>query len=177
MAVLHGERVLLRPVRPADVVAHREFATDRELAWLDSGNPHDYPQVVENFLRDAVGEHAHFAIVVGDDYIGYCSLKMISSSEPLFELGIVIGDRNYWNRGFGREVVRRLVTHGFRDLGAESIELTTHGRNERAVCCFTAVGFRERFRKAEAIPYEEEHVDMIEMSIDRAAWFARRSRS
>ena len=177
MATLQGERVLLRPVRPADVVAHREFATDRELAWLDSGNPREYPQVVENFLSDAVGDDAHFSIVVGDDYVGYCSLKMISSSEPLYELGIVIGDRNYWNHGFGREVVSLLVRHGFRDLGAGAIELTTHGRNERAVRCFTAVGFRERFRKAEAIPYEEEHVDMIEMSIDRAAWFAGRGRS
>ena len=56
------------------------------------------------------------------------------------------------------------------DLGAKIIELTTNGRNQRAIRCFTAMGFTETKRIQQAILYEGEWVDMIEMSIDAAMW-------
>jgi RimJ/RimL family protein N-acetyltransferase len=76
----------------------------------------------------------------------------------------------------GREVIRLLQEHGFSGLGARTIELTTNGGNERAVRCFTATGFTEQRRVDNAIVFDGEHVDMIEMSINREAWRARLQR-
>jgi RimJ/RimL family protein N-acetyltransferase len=176
MTVLQSQLVLLRPIRRSDIVRQREFSCDRELAWLDSNSPGDYEHIVERFLCSQPETTTRFSIEVDSEYIGYCSLTKTASSESVFELGINIGDRRYWGRGMGREVVRLLLEHGFSEFGATAIELTTNGKNERAIRCFTATGFTEQRRVKNAILYDEEHVDMIEMSIDREVWQARLAR-
>jgi RimJ/RimL family protein N-acetyltransferase len=94
----------------------------------------------------------------------------MTNPNGVFELGINIGDRRYWNQGLGKEVIRLLLRHGFDHLGANEIELTTNGKNRRALRCFEATGFKERNRVPGRIPYEDERVDMVEMSIDAETW-------
>jgi RimJ/RimL family protein N-acetyltransferase len=88
------------------------------------------------------------------------------------ELGIMIGDRDYWGRGYGREVVRLLLRYGFHYLGLRRIALTTHAKNERAIRCYLACGFVEEGRPRQAAWIEGEYVDLVEMSILRDEWLA-----
>ena len=90
------------------------------------------------------------------------------------ELGIMIGDRAYWNKGYGREVVRLLLDYAFHYLGARRIALTTHASNERAIRCYTACGFVEEGRPRKAVWIEGEYIDLVNMSILRDEWQAIR---
>ena len=67
----------------------------------------------------------------------------------------MIGDRAYWGRGYGREVVKLLLDYGFRYLGARRIVLTTHAKNERAIRCFGACGFVEEGRPRQVVRLRE----------------------
>lgn len=58
------------------------------------------------------------------------------------ELGIVIGEKEYWNRGYGRDAVRTLVHHLFTTSSLERIYLYTFAENTRAQKSFAAAGFR-----------------------------------
>jgi RimJ/RimL family protein N-acetyltransferase len=87
-----------------------------------------------------------------------------------FELGIMIGDRDYWGRGYGRETIKLLLDYGFHYLGGRRIELTTHAKNERAIRCYLACGFVEEGRPRQAIWMEGEYIDLVEMSILREEW-------
>ena len=174
MQVLQGENVLLHPMRLANIPRQREFFKDAELAWLDSNSPEGYQQIDVEALfetrlkgdRDCI----RLGIEAKGDYVGFCSLMNTASTDKVIELGINIGDRRYWNRGLGREVVGLLLHYGFDQLGAREIELTTHTKNKRAIRCFTAMGFREKKRIPNATRYYDEQVDMIEMALDSATW-------
>ena len=174
MTTLRGQSVLLRPMRASDIPRQRVFFRDAELAELDSSSPETYADIdVDEFFQTRLasdGERAFFAIEVRGEYVGYGGLMNLNKPNKVFELGIVIGDRRYWNRGYGKEIVKLLLQHGFCALDGRKIELTTHQRNERALACFSACGFTEEQRIQGATLFDGQFVDMIEMSIAREVW-------
>jgi RimJ/RimL family protein N-acetyltransferase len=58
------------------------------------------------------------------------------------ELGITIGDRDYWSRGYGTDAVRTMVDYAFRELELHRVYLHTLAWNYRAQRCFEHAGFR-----------------------------------
>jgi RimJ/RimL family protein N-acetyltransferase len=175
--MLKGKRVLLRPMRPDDVPRQHEFSQDLELYGLDCEAPHVAPlESAQAFYERRVKFDDHvapFAIEADGKYIGYCTLMDLQNRHGNFELGIMIGDRTYWGRGYGRETTRLLLDHGFRYLGARRIALTTHAKNERAIRCYAACGFVEEGRPRQVLWIEGEYVDLVNMSILRGEWQAQ----
>jgi RimJ/RimL family protein N-acetyltransferase len=118
---------------------------------------------------------APFAIEADGKYIGFCSLMHLQDRHGNLELGITIGDRAYWGRGYGREVVRLLLDYGFRYLGARRIALTTHAKNERAIRCYRACGFVEEGRPRKVVWIEGEYTDLVNMAILAEEWGVQRN--
>jgi len=174
MSVLKTGSVTLRPTRRADIARQREYFRDEELAWLDSSTPEAYSELdVENLLQpdsDGSQETIRFAIEVAGEYVGYCFLMNTENPDGIYELGISISNRHYWNRGLGRQAIGLMLQLGFERAGAKEIQLTTNAKNERAIRCFVAAGFRETGRIPEAIQFREEMVDAIEMAITVEDW-------
>ena len=56
---------------------------------------------------------------------------------------ILIGDKRFWNRGFGTDAVRLLLRFGFLTLGLNNIRLRVHAFNERAIRCYEKCGFKQ----------------------------------
>jgi RimJ/RimL family protein N-acetyltransferase len=172
-SVFKGEKVILRPMRKEDVARQYEFSQDVELAGLDCSYPR--PSTAESACTAYESAKpddnaAWFAIEAGGTYIGDCCLLNINDRHGNFELGIVIGDRVYWGRGYGREAVKLLLAYGFHYLGGRRIVLTSLAKNERAIRCFRACGFVEEGRPRKAIWVEGEYVDLVNMSILREEW-------
>ena len=172
--MLKGNKVLLRPMQPEDIARQHKFNQDPELYKLDS----DYPRVSPLERAQAFYESrtkydenmAPFAIEADEKYIGYCSLMNIKDRHGNFELGIMIGDREYWGRGYGRDCVKLLLDYGFHHLGARRIALTTHAKNERAIRCYRACGFVEEGRPRQVVWIDGEYTDLVNMSILREEW-------
>lgn len=175
--MLKGARVLLRPMQEEDIPRQHEFFQDLELYGLDSALPRVSPREDAVAFYEGRTKHgdniAPFAIEADGLYLGYCSLMHLQNPHGSLELGIMIGDRNYWGQGYGREVVGLLVDFAFYHLGARRIALTTHAKNERAIRCYLACGFVEEGRPRKAIWVEGEYVDLVEMSLLREEWQAR----
>jgi len=178
--MLSGKRVLLRPMRREDVPRQHEFDQDVELYGLDCARPRVSPlERAQDFYetRTRADENvAPFAIEADGKYVGYCGLMGLRNRYGNLELGIMIGDREYWGRGYGREVIGLLLRYGFHHLGARRIALTTHAKNERAIRCYLACGFVEEGRPRQAVWIEGEYVDLVEMAILRPEWEAIRNR-
>ncbi len=152
------------------------FDQDMELSVLDCRSPvparfgraDDFVEQRHEDQRDV----ARLAIEADQQYIGHCSLSGLRHPHGDLELGIVIGDRKYWSRGYGREVVRLLLGYGFEAFGARRISLTTHQDNPRAIRCYLACGFVEDGRPRQAFWTGRRYADLVEMSILREEWTA-----
>lgn len=172
--MITGKRVVLRPMKPDDIPRQHVFEQDLALYGLDCDFPHvaslEHTQAFYEEQTKPNKNMAPFAIEVDGLYIGYCTLMNLQNRHGNMELGILIGDREYWNKGYGREVVLLLLDYGFRYLGARRIALTTHAKNERAIRCYLACGFVEEGRPRKALWVEGEYLDLVNMSILRDEW-------
>ena len=80
-------------------------------------------------------------------------------------LGIVIGEKAWWNRGNGQRAIELLLDYGFNLLNLNSIMLGVIAFNERAIRCYRKVGFREIGRRRQARVINGKKYDVILMDI------------
>ena len=172
--MLRGPRVLLRPMRREDIPRQHAFEQDLEIYGLDCSRPQVASiEHTQRFYEKYTGTDdtvAPFAIEADGVYIGHCTLRHLQHPHRNFELGIGIGDRAYWGRGYGREAIGLLLEYAFHYLGARRVGLTTHARNERAIRCYLACGFVEEGRPRKVLWIEGEYTDLVDMSILRDEW-------
>ena len=173
--MLQGERVVLRAPRREDLQRQWEWENDPEIWFLDGGTPR--PASLERLLADYdarmgkdQGDDVHFSIEAGGQYIGHCGLHAFNATARSCELSVEIGDRNYWGRGYGREVVRLLLDYAFRHRNLNRVALATHSENERAMRCYRACGFVEEGRLRRSIWIDGQYVDGVLMGILRDEW-------
>ena len=86
------------------------------------------------------------------------------------ELGISIGDKDYWGRGSGRGAVSLLLDYAFRLRNLRRVWLEDHASNERAIRAYRSCGFVEEGRMREHIWLDGRYLDNVLMGILRDEW-------
>jgi RimJ/RimL family protein N-acetyltransferase len=169
--MLMGEKVNLRALEPADLDSIMQWVNDREVTkwlagfvwpvsrkseeeWLaratKADNPNDRVLVVE--AKDGV-------------YIGQVGLHQIDYTSGVAELGIVLGRKDYWGKGYGTDAIRTLLRFAFSQLRLRKIILKYQGANERGRKCYSRIGFKEvGCLKAHQL-IDGEFQDMVYMEI------------
>lgn len=181
--MLKGERVILRGVRRDDLLRLWEFNNDPEVEVAGGGDP-PMPQSLER-LEAEFDESAKkggrdgtwFAIEADGKLIGQCGLygfDEFRGTARRCELGITIGDKDYWGRGFGREAIALLVDYAFTHWNVQRVGLQTASSNERALRSYRAVGFVEEGRLRRHMWSNGNYVDTVCMSILSEEWEARK---
>ena len=170
--MLVGKRVTLRALTEADIPRLTEFKNDVEFELLGGGDP-PRPRTLE-LVRDFFTEQAkdkdspNFAIEADGRFIGDCGLFNADRRSGTAEVGIGIGDRDYWGRGYGREALTLLVDYGFRMQNFRKLWLTVQGSNERAIRSYRAFGFVEEGRLREQAWSGGRYEDIVMMALFRS---------
>lgn len=166
--MITGDRVTLRPLTPADYPRMLEFKNDVEVELLGGGDP-PRPRTLaamsefyDELAKDRV--NVNFAIEADGVLIGDAGLFHFEQRNGTAELGIGIGDRAYWGKGYGREAVGLLVEYGFTMHNLRKIWLETHGSNERAIRSYLAAGFVEEGRQREHVWSGGQYEDLVLMA-------------
>ena len=147
--MIAGTRISLRDKKLSDARHDYDWQTDPELARLDATTPlaMSYTRYLLDYaleLRASSVRRRRLAIDTLDGrHIGNCSYYDIDERRGEAQLGIMIGDRDYWDSGYGVDVVSTLVRHIFQETRLERIYLKTLNSNTRAQKCFCKCGFRE----------------------------------
>ena len=147
MVELKGVRVVLRDKRVEDAESDYIWRSDPELARLDAAYPltmnYDrYLKMFQDQLRYPTPGSHHFGIEVAEGrFIGNCMYYDLDSVNRQAELGIVIGDRDYWSGAYGYDAVVTLLEYMFTERDLKRVYLHTLEWNERAQKCFSRCGF------------------------------------
>jgi RimJ/RimL family protein N-acetyltransferase len=174
--MLRGEKVKLRAVSRGDLPRLLDFYNDVEVELAGGGDP-PRPTTLERLHRDFDREAAKpprdksdFAIEADGNLIGHCGLFNIDETARHCELGISIGDKDYWGRGYGREAVSLLLDYAFRLRNLRRVWLEVHASNERAIRAYSSCGFVEEGRMREHIWLDGRYLDNVLMGILRDEW-------
>jgi RimJ/RimL family protein N-acetyltransferase len=147
MAVLIGHKVRLRRKKMSDARKDYRWQTDPELARLDAMPllTVSYAQYLLDYstaLRFPAPSRRVFAIdTLEGRHIGNCVYYHIDEDRGEAEVGIMIGERDFWDRGYGTDAVIALVDHIFRETPLRRLHLKTLEWNDRAQRCFLKCGF------------------------------------
>ena len=142
-----GSKVVLREKRRTDAPNDYAWSIDEELCKLDAARPsrlsfQDAMMRYEDELLYPARRRRRFGIDALDgSHIGNCMVYDIDHAKGEAELGIMIGDRRYWNKAFGVEAVTLLLDYGFDEVGLRRIYLHTLDWNVRAQKSFQRAGF------------------------------------
>lgn len=148
------------------------WSQDDELQYWSGSIPggRSYSQFKEMLLpRDwpSDGRRISYAILAGDgELIGMVSCYNIDSRGQCGELGVYLGEKEYWGRGYGTDAIVAFLRHLFVDLGFEFVYLHTYESNVRAQRSYGHVGFDTvdtRRRYSPRLGYHQE----LRMTITR----------
>ena len=148
--MIKGERVVLRRKRLDDAWNDYAWKRDSVLAHLDASIPLNVPFSVylasySQELQYIDRMERRYAIETLDGmHIGNCSCYNVDRFNGEAELGVLIGDRGYWDKGYGTDAVKLLVDDIFRERCIKKIYLHTLVENARAQNCFEKCGFTTR---------------------------------
>ena len=163
-------RIILRDKDPSDAWDDYCWETDPELAKLDAAPliPITYSQYLSDYswdLRTQRTTSRQFAVDTLDGvHIGNCSYYNLDRIRGEVELGIMIGNRDFWSKGYGMDIIEALLDHIFNHVTVNRVHLKTLDWNERAQKCFTKCGFSEYGRVT------RDGYNFILMEISRDRW-------
>lgn len=142
-----GGKVILRPLNKDDL--------SRSLAWLTDPLVNKYlsqsfgdltakqEEQWFEYIKDSSTDMV-FAILekISGMHIGNCALHKIDKRKKTCELGIVIGEKDYWDRGFGTDAVKTLTGIALDELEMSKVRLNVYTYNHRAIKVYENCGFR-----------------------------------
>ena len=148
--IIKGTKVALTPQQRENVPTYWKWICDPEVnvgltnigACVSIEN--EYAWYDDNVAK-AGGGSVNFDIheVNGMRLVGDCALFDIDHVAGTAELGLIIGEKDCWNRGYATETVALLVRYAFDVLGLSSVVLHAYDFNEPAIAAYRRAGFRE----------------------------------
>jgi len=175
--MIFGERIRFRAIDRDDLLTFVKWINDPEVRQgIGIYLPYamaDEADWFDMMRKRPIDEH-NLAIEVkgittqGDEswtLIGSCGFFNLDQRNRSSEFGIMIGDKNYWNQGFGTEAVRLLCQHGFNTLNLNRIYLRVLESNPRAIHAYEKAGFAHEGRQRQAEFRDGKYINMLVMSM------------
>lgn len=175
--MINGSKVIVCHKSLADAPDDYAWQTDPELAHLTATQPltTSFPDYLLNYasqLRNRQPVKHQFAIKTPDGkHIGNCAYYGINDNKGEVEIGIMIGNRKYWDKGYGTDAVTTLINHIFLKTSLGRIYLKTLDSNKRAQQCFNKCGFTPCGRLV-----KDGH-SFILMELHRSQWYRQQTKN
>ena len=175
--MIYGERIRLRGVEKTDLPLFMEWINDPEVTvGLSLYLPMAMWEEEEWFagLSKLPETERPLAVEIPDGegwrLIGNSGFQNIDTIARSAEVGIMLGDKSLWNQGYGTEVMRLLLKHGFETLNLNRIYLRVYEGNRWAIRTYEKVGFVHEGRQREAHYKHGKYEDDLWMSVLRSEW-------
>jgi len=85
-------------------------------------------------------------------------------------LGIGLGERDYWGKGYGTDAMNVLLRFAFHELNLHRVTLDVFEYNPRAIHCYEKVGFKHEGRLRKILNRDGRRWDEVYMGILRSEW-------
>lgn len=181
--MIYGPRVRFRRPERSDLPIFTRWLNDTEVrAGISMYLPFNMDEEIkwyEGMLERPLEERT-FAVDIpnGDDWllIGSTSFFAFNWRNRSAEYGIMIGEKNVWNRGYGTEITRLMLQHGFETLNLHRVMLRVFANNHKAIRTYEKAGFVLEGTLREDEWVEGRYINTYLMSVLRPEWLAARKK-
>src|SRR5919108_2713988 len=142
-----------------------------------SARPMLSPKAELKWMEEEAGEMSlgsyFFSIhtLAADKLIGELNLDVVTWPGRDAFVGLGIGETEYWNKGYGTDIMNVLLRFAFTEINLRRVTLTVFEYNPRAIRSYEKAGFRHEGRMRKFLNKEGKRWDMFYMGILREEWF------
>jgi len=158
---IYGALVFLEPLKPEEKNLIDKWNKDEEVSrYREIGNETRKLESISFGIYDK-----ETSKLIGD--IGINSIDLANKHA---EIGMTIGDKNYWNKGYGTDLVKTILKFCFEELDLNKVYLDVWEENKRAIGCYTKCSFKKDGVLKEHVFRDGKYHDKWIMSIFKKEW-------
>lgn len=158
--------------------AFSRWARDSEyFRLLDNDPPHLWSVkkvkewIEKDLEKDPLEEHFFAVRTLADEkLIGFVGLWGLNWVQGDSFVGIGIGEREYWGKGYGGDAMRLILRYAFDELNLRRVSLDVFEYNTRAIRSYEKCGYVHEGRQRQAMRRDGRRYDILYMGILREEW-------
>ncbi len=126
------------------LVGHVPITREQEERYYD----------LQSEAKDSYSFEIHLA--ADGRYVGNIGLTGVDLVHRHGEIGLVIGDKTVWGKGFGADAVVACLIFAYDTLGLHRVSIRAHAEHSKAISLYKRLGFVETGREREHV-FQEGH--------------------
>jgi RimJ/RimL family protein N-acetyltransferase len=146
-----------------DAEPSNQYSVKKLTEWIQKNQEKDPPSFYAFGIRT----------LEGDRLVGYTGLEGDISPHGEAFVGIGIGERDFWGKGYGTDAMNVILRFAFQELNLRRVSLDTFEYNPRAIRSYEKVGFVHEGRARDFLYREGRRWDLIFMGILREEWLTK----
>ena len=174
-----GKRVILRTLCIKDVKGpYVSWFNDEVVCRYNQHHVFAYDKSqAEEYIRKATASRSELVLAIntkrGAKHIGNIALQGIDLVSRNAMVSIVLGDKDYWGKGYAKEAMQLLLEHGFSQMNLHRICCGTAADNVTMQNLAISVGMKKEGRRREAAFKTGSYVDIIEYGLLKREYVRR----
>lgn len=163
-----GERVTLRVMDERDATAqYAGWLNDPEVNRFLATKSATVPEL-QTYIdaKHKQTDALFFGVYLKTDgtHIGTVKLEPIELEKKRATIAVMIGEKEYWGKGYAGEAMKILMDWCFGELGCDEVNLGVIAKNEAAIRAYEKIGFTETKRDLKYVTYGDELHDQVWMT-------------
>jgi RimJ/RimL family protein N-acetyltransferase len=173
--MLTGKRVLLRAPEREDLKSLHKWQNDEELMMLSRSQPDQVKSMVSleaEWEKDLKGDDPDVRRYIIEEKssgkaIGWCSIRFHSFARRYTnaDIGLCIGEKDKWRKGYGTDVTRLLLRETFEQLNLHKVGWWTYEENKASIALAKKFGFKEEGRLVDHNFFNNQFHDTVVLGL------------
>jgi RimJ/RimL family protein N-acetyltransferase len=173
--MLTGKHVTLRALEREDLKLIHKWQNDEEVMRLARSQPDHAISMealaaqLEKNLKDEDPTTRRFGIeeTSNGKLIGWCSISYNSWAKRYTsaDIGLAIGEKDRWQKGYGTEAVSLMLKECFEQLNLHRVSWWTYSENKASIALAKKMGFKEEGRLRENVFFDNTFHDTVVLGL------------
>lgn len=173
-----GKKIYLRGLEKNDLAGNMfQWANDPDVTYyMFTGAMPNTMELLEEEYAQLLKSETDVVLAVidkeADIHIGNVGLYSINWISRSAEFRIIIGEKEYWSKGYGTEATKLIVEYGFERLNLNKLWLGVNAEHKGAIKAYENAGFVHEGILRQEIYRNGKYYDAVRMSILRDEYLA-----
>lgn len=162
------KKIFLKIFKPSDIdkTNYLKWLKDKEVIkflYRDDLNVAIKKKEIIRYVRDLFKSKNNFfyLIFIKDIAIGTIKIGHIDWKAKTADIGIMIGEKNYWNKGYATEAIKLIVKLSKAKLNLRKLVAGTPGLNYGMIKAFKKNGFKVEGKRIKQLYIAKKYMDHV----------------
>jgi ribosomal-protein-alanine N-acetyltransferase len=170
---IRGDRLLLRDIQLDDATpTYMSWMNDPEVVRYTESRYSDHSlESLRKFILTNTESQNNLILAIttlsDNQHIGNIKLGNINFFHGSADIGIIIGDKRCWGKGYASETIELIIRYAFTTIGLIKLTAGVYAPNKNSTKAFEKKGFKREGLLKGQCRFEDQQVDVILLGLQQ----------